>query len=46
MRERWLDLKEALRRMFSTTWPDEPDTTTPDQIARWVEQHRHPTDGG
>lgn len=27
------------------TWPDEPpDTTTPEAVAKWVEQHKQPTD--
>lgn len=48
MKERWEYLKAALAEMFvPLTWDheDEPDTTTSDQIARWVANHRHP-DGG
>jgi hypothetical protein len=27
------------------TWPDtEPDTTTPEAVAKWVEQHKQPAD--
>jgi hypothetical protein len=44
MKQRWLDLKAAVRELFSPTWSheDEPDTTTPENIHRWVESHRRP----
>lgn len=44
MKQRWLDLKVAVREFLSPTWSheDEPDRTTSDQIARWVGSHRHP----
>lgn len=46
MRQFWADLKQALYEFRHPTWPqDEPDTTTPEQIARWVESHRHPKEG-
>lgn len=43
MRERWNDFKAMLRELFNPRWvDDEPDTTTLEQIARWVDGHRHP----
>jgi hypothetical protein len=45
MRQRWLDLKAAIRELFSPTWSheDEPDLAA-DAAARtrWVESHRRP----
>lgn len=50
MRQRWLDFKAAVREMFTTRWPEDPDpaSTTADTAARtaWIQANRHPPIGG
>jgi hypothetical protein len=38
----WLDVKATIRELLHPEPLEQPDTTTPDQIAKWVESHRHP----
>lgn len=36
----WLDVKTTIHELFHPTPLEQPDVTTPEVIAKWVESHR------
>jgi hypothetical protein len=43
MRTLLAGLKARVRSLLNPRWEqEEPDVTTPEVIARWVDTHRHP----
>lgn len=45
MKNFWQDIKTMIREFLYPEPLEQPDTTTPEVIARWVESHRWPKEG-